>query len=246
MQITSSANTPNGTYFTTDAAEPTINADGSITVLNGRGDRRGWGAPQVNSTVVLNADDFAAVFVGFSHKHGGGQFWRYYTTDGTTIRQVAWTALPDELRQQVLDAYQTTAPSWAKAPGKLKANYIKPTLKARRMYKLVQVLEDGRLVSLFDGETEYRIGVRLAEKAREDHRGGYYAHPSVEQVRRLWESGALVPDACYAEAKTLVLIACDMAGTLISYPNGKVAATYCTPVEVVDTWHYAPAAELAA
>lgn len=238
MQIQHSANVPDGTYFRTAAAEPEIQ-DGAIVVFNGRGSRRGWGAPQITSTVVVNQDDLVAVHIGYSHKHGGGQFWRYYTTDGQAIRQVGWADLSDDVRAVVLAGYDDHAPDWAKAPGKLRANYRRPTMTATRMYKLVEIRDD-RLWSLYDPDVEYRLGRRLAERAEADHGGGYYAHPSAEQVLDLWAAGDLVPDAVYSRPLHLALIAVDMAGTVIRYPNGKVAATYCTPVEILQTMEYTP------
>lgn len=244
MLITISSNVPDDTYFRTEDAEPTIMQDGSITVYHGRGTRRGWGEPGITSTVIVDEDDFTAIHVGFYHKHGGGQFWRYYMTDGTTTNQVNWQQLPDELRTKVLAGYDALAPKWAKTPGKLRGEYKKPSLKTRRAYKLVQLI-DGRLYSLFDQAVEYRMGVRLAERAHEEHGGGFYSHPSSQQVLNLWQQGSLVPDRCYGSPMILALIEVEIAGTIIDYPNGKMASTYLTPIAVLETFDYAPVAEVA-
>jgi hypothetical protein len=50
------------------------------------------------------------------------------------------------------------------------------------MYKKVAVV-DGRYVSIYDGVTEYVLGKTLTQRAVRDHRGGYYAHATVEGAR---------------------------------------------------------------
>lgn len=246
MKILTSANVPDSTYFRTGDAEPTINEDGSITLYDGNGTSRSWGRPGITSTIVHEDCDLVVIHVGFHHKHGGGQFWRYYTTDGTETRQVTWASLPDVTRQIVLDAYQAKAPSWAKAPGKLRANYAKPTNRKQTSYKLVAV-ENDEMRSLYNGE-EYVIGKRKAEAVGSRagnadwysdsvvHDGGYYSHPTAAQVKALWESGSLVP-ADKAEGVTQVaLLECEIWGRVVKFPNGKLASTYLTPTRIVEQW----------
>jgi hypothetical protein len=245
MKIQTNTHVPDSTYFRTGDAEPEINPDGSITIYDGNGSSRSWGRPGVTSTIVLDECDLVAIHVGFHHKHGGGQFWRYYTTDGTTTRQIEWKDLPDDIRQRVLEAHEENAPAWAKAPGKLRSQYRKPSLIIRTTYKLVEQLPNGRLVSLYDSETEYQLGKRLAEKAQDEHQGGYYSHPTPEQVLNLWESGDLVPARCYAEPKILALLECEIGGNIIYYANGKMASTYMTPTILLRTIEYQPAAQAA-
>lgn len=235
MKISESSNVPDSTYFRTGDAEPKINADGSITIYNGNGTHRGWGTPGVTSTVVYKDCDLVAIHVGFHHKHGGSQFWRYYTTDGTETRQIAWAKLADPQREAVLAAYEEKAPNWANVPGKLRTQYAKPTSKTVTAYKLVRMFVSGEMCSLYDYGTEYVIGKRLAQAARPDHNGGYYAHPSIEQVKALYHSGNLVPADCLKDVRTLALLKVEMGGTIIHYANGKMAATYCTPIEVLET-----------
>lgn len=244
MIIHESNNVPDGTYFRTGSAEPDINDDGSITVYDGKGSRRGWGQPQVTSTVVYDEDDLVAIHVGFSHKHGGGQFWRYYTTDGKSTSQLTWAQLPDETRQRVLDAAKTKAPSWAKEPGKLRSQYAKPSTRKMVAYKVVRRLEDG-LVSVYDG-TQYAIGKRLAEAVHgyvtdygdPIHRGGYYSHPSPEQVKALLAQGNLLPSDRLEHGMTLALIECEISGKIVRYPNGKLCSSYLTPTRIVETITY--------
>ena len=253
MKIKTNSNVPDSTYFTTTEVEPNIEKDGSITIFNGKGTRRSsWGAPSVTSTVVLDECDFCAIHIGFHHKHRGGQSWYYYMTDGAETYRVKWQQLPDELRQRVLDNVDN-APGWAKEPGTLRSTYAKPALKTMTTYKLVKVQAD-RLVSLYDGVTEYVIGKRLGkavgtEPQREmehygvaaAHDGGYYSHPTQEQVMRLWESGNLVPDRCKATALRLALIECEISGVIVEYANGKLASTYLKPLRVVSEFDYTPA-----
>lgn len=242
MKINTSKNVPDGTYFTATDVQPDINDDGSVTIYSGHGTSRSWGRPQVTSTVILEECDMVAIHVGFSHKHRGGQGWYYYTTDGTETRRITWQQLPDEARQRILDAAATKAPHWAKEPGKLRSEYTKPALHTMTSYKLVRLENDGTMRSLYDGETEYRIGKRLAEKAQSDHNGGYYSHPTAQQVMRLWQSDSLVPSRCVVEGAAYAMLECEIGGTIIRYENGKLSSTYLTPLRVVETFIHQPAA----
>lgn len=236
MKININTNIPDSTYFAMSDVTPEIDSDGNITIYSGKGKSRSWGAPQVTSTVVLEDCDLVAIHVGFSHKHRGGQGWHYFTTDGQTTRKVTWAQLPDETRQRILNN-ENKAPRWAKTPGKLKSQAIKPAAKMQTAYKLVRVDGD-KLISLYDGEVEYKLGKRLAQKAADDHQGGWYSHPSVEQVKSLLGGGNLVPSRCLSQGMTLAMLRCEIGGTIIDYPNGKKASTYLTPVEVIEQIAY--------
>lgn len=246
MNISISASVNDATYCRNEDVEPTFTAN-ELTIYTGYGSRRGWGTPGTTSTIILNDDDFCAIHVGYHHKHGGGQFWRYYTTDGTQITQIEWRQIPDEQRARVIEAADQKAPGWAKSPGKLRANYAKPSDKTRIAYKLVEERADGTLVSLYDGQTVYTIGKRLVEAARggydewtgkTTHNGGYYAHPTREQVAKLFSSGNLVPERCLRPGMVLAMLQVEISGTIVNYPNGKLAATYLKPVEVLATFVY--------
>src|SRR3990167_49258 len=65
MQTQFSSDVPDGTYFRTGDAEPSINEDGSIIILDGNGSSRSWGRPGVTSTVVYDDCDLIAVHIGF-------------------------------------------------------------------------------------------------------------------------------------------------------------------------------------
>lgn len=259
MRINTSDNVPDSTYFTLSDVEPTIEDDGSITIYDGRGTQRSsWGAPATTSTIVLDECDFAAIHVGFHHKHRGGQGWFYYTTDGIYTRRIKWQQLPDELRQRVQNATDN-APSWAKFPGSLRTAQAKPTTTKRTAYKLVEINGD-KLISLYDGRTEYQLGQRLAQAnkstmtatawigsdaegywvSQPTHNGGFYSHPTADQVLRLWESGNLVPGRCKRSAKRLALLECEISGKISIYANGKMASTYLTPKSVISEFDFQP------
>lgn len=125
------------TYFRPAQVTP-FSENGVIWVYSGKGSPRRWGAPGVTTTIIVNNPDFVAIHVGFFHKHRGGQFWRYFVSDGQEIHQVSWRSLPDEQRQIVLDAYQEKAPSWAYSPGELRINS-----RAKRVLNELQEVLDG-------------------------------------------------------------------------------------------------------
>lgn len=236
LQIITSTACPNDTYFRVGDVEPELNGS-TLTIYDGTGARRSWGAPGITSTIVLQSEDLTAIHVGFYHKHGGGQFWRYYRHE----QQVTWAQLSDEERTRVLDAYENKcAPSWAKSPGKLRTSYMKPTIQTRTSYKLVRIV-DNRYYSIFDGETEYVLGKRLAEKAIEEHGGGYYSYPTVQGVINRFHAGTLFPERCYQQAMTLALLECEISGSMVEYPSEKIASTYLRPIGEIQRFEYTPA-----
>jgi hypothetical protein len=238
LEIITSTNVPDGTYFRVASAEPDLK-ESMLTVYDGQGSRRSsWGAPGVTSTVLLNADDLTAVHIGFHHKHGGGQFYRYYRFDGMAWQVITWAKLSDEDRVRVLDACERRAPHWAKVPGKLRQNYISPTMQTRTTYKLVELVDSTRLFSVYDSKTEYVVGKRLAERAVEEHGGGYYSYPTIDGVEQRFNDGTLFPERCYQDPMTLVLIECEISGTILEYQNGKLASTYLKPTRIVKQFDY--------
>jgi hypothetical protein len=99
-------------------------------------------------------------------------------------------------------------------------------------YKVVKIV-NGRYLSLYDSKTEYKIGKRLAQKARPDHGGGYYAFvydgtPDPADILggvHLW----------FEENMRVAILEVELSGTIITYGN-KVAATYLKPVRVLSSW----------
>jgi hypothetical protein len=228
---------PDSTYFLTADAEPHMASDGTITLLNGRGTRRGWGAPQVNTTVLIDDCDFLAVLVGFSHKHGGSQFYRYYIPNGQGPKRVTWAKLTDDEREMVLGAYEAQAPYWAKRPGKLRSEYKKPKDTKFTAYKVMRQVADDEFLSLFN-DTAWTLGKRNAEAVGDaavrwaEHSGGFYVHKSAERIVELFESKQLVGGKRDEDAH-YVLVECECGGRQAQFSSGKVACTYCTPVRIV-------------
>lgn len=258
LTIQTSDHVPDSTYFTTSDTEPTLSGD-TLTILNGKGSRRSsWGAPETTSTVVLHDDDLVAVHIGYHHKHRGGQYWRYYRQVDGTWQQVAWLQLDDATRQRVLDAATTKAPRWANVPGKLRSQHKAPTATTRAAYKLVRVHDDGTMRSVYDGETVYEIGKRLAERAVADHQGGYYAYPSEAGLRAALRDSTLWAPSLHRQTMRLALLEVELSGTILEYDAdgawlpvddvygtpAKLAATYLRPVHVVEMFDYQPAREV--
>lgn len=232
MRIITSSDVPDSTYFRNEDAAPVVNADGSLTIFNGQGTRRSsWGAPGVTSTVVYETEGFAAIHVGYHHKHRGGQFWRYYAATDESVQAVTWASLDDETRAAILAAAGRKAPSWAKSPGKLRAEYVKPSEGRREggehYYKAVAV--DGeRLLSIFDGRTEYRLGETLVEPVRKGHGGGFYVYPSLADALEVD-----VPSNSALRRAPRAIIRVRAEGQYTRYDNGKLAFSRVTPLEVV-------------
>lgn len=125
-------------------------------------------------------------------------------------------------------------------------------------YKSLAVTEDGRYVSIFDGQTEYRLGETLHETARTDHDGGYYCYGSIGAARK-----AALPKSSAAKDLPRVIVRVRVSGNCVRYvckcnhceeiriasndpwyspnvPSGfdphsdKFAFSYLTPLEVVE------------
>jgi hypothetical protein len=243
MEIRVSNDVPDSTYFRTGDVEPAI-SDNTLTVYDGDGTRRSWGRPGVTSTVVVDAPDFVAIHVGFHHKHGGGQFWRFYNVNGQ-IERVGWASLPDETRQIVLDACNENAPRWAREPGKLRADYIKPGPRKFMAFKVVEIRDD-KMESLHD-YTTYELGKTRIERARPHHNGGYYVYTGGDVKDRFLAGKiakkspgryAVLECECWGHREYY-----DDAGECITpwveqhdLPAHKIAITYCKPVRIVETF----------
>lgn len=222
------------TYFSMSDVSPEYDATtDTLTLFDGEGSRRSWGKPAVHSTVVFRGRDLVAVHVGFHHKHRGGQGWHYWQHQADQWVKVSWGQLDDTDRKKVLDR-EHRAPRWAKSPGKLKSQRRNAGQPTEIAYKLVKLDDQGRLISLFDGETEYTLNKRLTQKARRNHDGGYYAYPTIEGLKRARATGDLVPAECLQGVDRLALLKVELGGTIINYGH-KRAATYLTPLEIVET-----------
>jgi len=174
MKIQTSNNVPDSAYFRTRDAEPRIE-ENTLILLDGRGTfRSSWGAPGVTSTVVLETPMLVVIHVGFYHRHGGGQFWRYYRQGEKQIERLpSWKSLREDERLLVLAGWIERAPGWAKCPGKLRSQYIRP----------------GELKRIETGEDGAPIGYKWLRKDREGtlHSPFAYSHP-------VWIGGQLTAD----------------------------------------------------
>lgn len=216
--------TPDSNAFSQGDVSPYIEGE-TVVMVDGYG-RRGRG--RVSSAVVARADDFVAIHMDFFHRFGNGQGYYYFVRSGAGIERKTWSQLPDALRQLVLDWFAVGRGPWIKAPGKLRSQ------PARReggdtYYKAVAVADDGRLLSLFDGETEYRIGETLRERAGQGHTGGYYAYPTIEAAR-----DAAVPDSSVLRDAPRAILRVRTEGSYCRYDNGKLAFSALTPLEVIE------------
>lgn len=86
-------------------------------------------------------------------------------------------------------------------------------LGGENYYKAVAMLPDGRLVSIYDGTTEYVLGQTLVQRVRRGHRGGYYVYDTLADARR----APVPPHAVYAKAPRAILRV-RAEGQYTSYP----------------------------
>jgi len=96
----------------------------------------------------------------------------------------------------------------------------------QKYYKIVARIEN-RLLSIFDGKTEYKIGCEICEQARQGHNGGFYAYSSAESAIK-----APFP----ADSKLLhaprVLIEVECGGSYCRY-GSKISFSRITPRRIV-------------
>jgi len=228
------------TYFTATDVEPDIKTreDGTpfVQFYSGQGSRRSWGRPQCTNYILFDDCDLLVSLTGFSHKHRGGQFYRYFVKIDGRIERRTWTQLTEDEQALVLKAYDENAPSWARTPGKLKSERKAASTETFTAYKIFRYVDAEHYQSLYDA-TEWRLGRRNAQAAKPEHDGGYYVHESAERIMALWRSGDLVPARCYT-AGEYALVKCECAGNTVHYSSGKIGVTYCRPVELVEMFTY--------
>lgn len=88
---------------------------------------------------------------------------------------------------------------------------LKPYSRTDRRFKAVAVV-DGRYYSIYDGKTEYVIGKAQIQKARPEHRGGYYVYATAEAA-----TDADVPSGSELEHAPRVILEVEAAGTCVEY-----------------------------
>jgi len=233
---------PDSTYFTVKNVEPDVQ-DGAVVFYEGEGTRRSWGRPQANVTVLIDDCDLLAALVGFSHKHGGGQFYRYYVpgTGGAPTRKT-WRSLTEDERVMVRAAYDERAPHWASSPGKLEPERKRPSNSKFTAFKVLRQTSDTTFLSLWN-DTGWELGKRNAEAVGDDalreydqrHAGGFYVHADQDRIVQLFEGGELAGKRTtgHGPGTVYVLVECECYGRRAEFSSGKVAVTYCTPVKVI-------------
>lgn len=92
-----------------------------------------------------------------------------------------------------------------------------------RYYKAVKRTTDGRLVSIHDGRTEYRIGEEMQEAARQNHGGGFYAYATRHEAESFARTAG-VDDA--------VILRVEGSGQYCRYQS-KLAFSRMVPIEIV-------------
>jgi len=101
-------------------------------------------------------------------------------------------------------------------------------------YKVVAV-KDGKYLSLYDGKTEYKLGERLEQTARRNHKGGFYVfndfYSSIEGDIPLPSNAEL---RYWPERATLYV---SFGGKLVKYKN-KIAASWIKPLYVLETFSF--------
>jgi hypothetical protein len=94
-------------------------------------------------------------------------------------------------------------------------------------FKAVAVV-DGRYLSIYDGETEYRLGQAMTEAVRIEHGGGFYVYETEAEARK-----AAVPRNSKLKDAPRAILKLKCSGTYTRYDSGKIAFSTVTPIEVL-------------
>lgn len=251
LQIVQASDVVKDRWLDRALLEPTLmqNADG-LWVLRVRrqGAHGQFDVPYIGSEVLL-ADAELGLMVVLVSYHGAsaqkygrlgymvqkGQYYRFYqqAADGTWA-QILWRHLNDALRSLIISTVQAQGPSWARRPGKLRAEYKPPTKPVTlTTYKVVRLI-DGRYFSLYDPTHEYVLGQRLKESAKPNHRGGFFSYPTIEMgTEYLVDCAASIPFHRDVVTHELALLEVEIGGKIINYGH-KLASTYLQPVRVLE------------
>jgi hypothetical protein len=98
-------------------------------------------------------------------------------------------------------------------------------------YKLVAVHPiTGKMVSVFDGCTEYKVGVTLNGHARQDHQGGYYCYRTSTQAK-----DSPFPEEAEGGEWDKVLLRVRSEGQYCTYgKDRKLSFSRITPLEILE------------
>jgi hypothetical protein len=85
---------------------------------------------------------------------------------------------------------------------------------------------NGKLLSIYDGKTEYKVGKLMTQRAKAGHKGGYYVYPS--------SRSAVFADIPNKQGGLFIaprtVIKCICWGEFVVYGSGKMSFTHCMPV----------------
>lgn len=214
-----------------------------ILIQEGDNNRRSWGCVSVTSTIVLKTRTFLVVHVGVSHKYRGGQGWYYYEHHpGKKLERLTASQLSNRRRKQVIDNLHH-APSWAKTPFESVKKERKKPEKVIRFKKVVRT--DHGLRSIFDG-SEYIIGKTRVQKARENHKGGFYVYRTAELAK---EKTAFPADSVFPDTEgTEVILKCEVWGNCViddsNYKWDDATMTYIPSYDAKECWSYIKPVEI--
>jgi len=118
----------------------------------------------------------------------------------------------------------------AAARARERREYIRELNRPKEAWKIVE--QNGKLRSVYDPNTIYRLRHWLTEKPKEDHEGGLYCFGSKADAIDAAKANDVFNDSWKA-GKTLVLCRCERKGETIEY-GAKIAAEHLRIMEVVE------------
>lgn len=144
-----------GNWINASETKPELLEDGSLGIENAEW-RTNGGSASISTITAVDTEYLTSVLVGYRYNgkySGGSQYWQHYKSG----KRVGWKSLDDGERMLILDAYYSNIiPAWAKQPGKLVKDYLKPG-ETKRLeideqgtiygYKYLGVTSDGMLFS---------------------------------------------------------------------------------------------------
>jgi hypothetical protein len=95
-------------------------------------------------------------------------------------------------------------------------------------YEAVALMDDGRMLSLYDGTTEYVLGKTVEDVARQNFGGGLYCYRSINEAL-----DAKVRVSANVRTAKRVIICVRAEGAYCIYPDGKFAFSRLTPLDLV-------------
>ena len=163
---------------------------------------------------------------------------RYFVTDGETAVEIhngrkqiiKRAAKSDEVPDSPLRALRNDLPlTWQELIDETPVKLAGPMIEYSTGYKLLEMVGDGSLRSLWSADYYYTLGRTKREAARGNHRGGLYYYRTPDECK------ALAAGNWGRTINTFALVRCEVGGNTVEYESGKRASTYLRPVEVIET-----------